>query len=154
MQPALPLRDIHLPGEPEWWPPAWGWWLLAALLLLVLTLAGWQLLRTYRLGRQRRARIAHYRRLVSPDDTEISPVLQLRHASEFLRRLARRDAPHALALAGEDWLRYLDRDLPGQPFSQGPGRLLLDGVYRPSLPGEAVSAALQAIERRVEAGLS
>ena len=46
MQPSQPdplaeLRDIHLPGPIEFWPPAPGWWFVAILLssaLLALTL--------------------------------------------------------------------------------------------------------------------
>ena len=30
------LRDLHLPMEPGWWPPAPGWWVIAVLMLLVL----------------------------------------------------------------------------------------------------------------------
>ncbi|MEM7564901.1 MAG: DUF4381 domain-containing protein, partial [Pseudomonadota bacterium] len=32
---ALDLRDIHLPSESLWWPPAPGWWVLAFLILVV-----------------------------------------------------------------------------------------------------------------------
>ena len=31
----LPLRDIHLPADSLWWPPAPGWWMLLALLILI-----------------------------------------------------------------------------------------------------------------------
>ncbi len=42
-EPALALRDIHLPAPPPWWPPAPGWWLLALAVLLLLALATWWL---------------------------------------------------------------------------------------------------------------
>src|SRR5690606_36013348 len=35
----LPLRGIHLPVEPQWWPPAPGWWLLGGLVLAALVAA-------------------------------------------------------------------------------------------------------------------
>ena len=31
----LPLRDIHLPIDSLWWPPAPGWWMLLILLVLI-----------------------------------------------------------------------------------------------------------------------
>ncbi len=34
--PLAGLKDIHLPPQPSWWPPAWGWWLVAILLLAII----------------------------------------------------------------------------------------------------------------------
>ncbi|MDG6349460.1 DUF4381 family protein, partial [Luteimonas sp. 8-5] len=39
--PALVLRDIHVPPPPPWWPPAPGWWALGALLLVAVSILGW-----------------------------------------------------------------------------------------------------------------
>ena len=46
MDPLAALRDIHLPAEPGWFPPAPGWWLavldvLALAALAVRRLPGW-----------------------------------------------------------------------------------------------------------------
>ena len=34
--PLAQLRDIHLPGPVESWPPAIGWWILLAIILLLV----------------------------------------------------------------------------------------------------------------------
>lgn len=36
--PLLELRDVHLPSEPSWWPPAIGYYLVALLLVLLMVL--------------------------------------------------------------------------------------------------------------------
>ena len=38
--PLDALKDIYLPVEPHWWPPAPGWWITAALILAVLWWSG------------------------------------------------------------------------------------------------------------------
>lgn len=127
MNPAeLPLRDIHLPPPPGWWPPAPGWWLLAALLLAALTgLALW-LRRRMRKARHRAALEAELTLALAAD----SPAEQVVALSQLLRRAARQVDPQAATLSGEAWLRWLDGADASAPFSQGPGRVLLDGPFR------------------------
>jgi hypothetical protein len=146
MNPLDDLRDIHLPPPPPWWPPAPGWWLLAALLLVaVLVLA---------VNLRRRRRVARERARLRAAITQVraghgAAPARLAAASELLRRACRVHAPHALALQGEAWLRFLDEGIDGAPFSTGPGRLLLDGPWRRDVDAAAVDAVLDLVEARL-----
>ena len=132
---ALPLRDIHLPPAPPFWPPAPGWWLLGLAILAVV--AGWWWWR--RREARRRARIA--RLFDSAVATAPTPAAELAAISELLRRAARRIDPAADRLDGEAWLEFLDQHGPKETgehaaadFTGGPGRLLLDGPWRTAVP--------------------
>lgn len=129
----LPLRDVHLPPSPGWWPPAPGWWWLAgAVLVPLLALAGWKLWRI-----QRRRRWSRWFQAQTGGGT---PGERLAAMSALLRRATRRAEPGAEHLQGEDWLRFLDGPR-GQAFTAGPGRILLDGSYRPQVDPAVVDAA-------------
>lgn len=130
---TLVLRDVHVPPSPSWWPPAPGWWLVAAaVVLVVLAFAG----RAWWLRRRRRAWTTWF----DAAGQDASPAEQVAAMSERLRRAARRADPQADRLQGEDWLRFLD-GRQGHAFSQGPGRLLLDGGYRREVAPDALRAA-------------
>ena len=120
---SLPLRDVHLPAAPGWWPPAPGWWLLLAAMLLVLLVVV-----AVRVRRQRRRT-----RWESLFDASLAaaagPAARIGMASELLRRAARHRDPQAALLQGEAWLRFLDGG-QGHDFSEGDGRVLLDGGFR------------------------
>jgi hypothetical protein len=60
--------------------------------------------------------------------------------SELLRRAARQIDPGAGTLAGDEWLRFLDRGLPQPVFAAGAGALLRDGGYRRALSDVEVEA--------------
>ncbi len=155
--PTLVLRDIHQPAAPPWWPPAPGWWLLVAILLLAIALWAWLAARR---RQRRRAIAAIFDQALGAAD---SPSAQVAAMSELLRRAGRRRDPAADRLHGDAWLEFLDgsakdadqrrgRKPASRPcvgserFSQGPGRLLLDGGYRRQVdPGQV--AALRAIAR-------
>lgn len=139
MKPSdLVLRDVHLPPAPSWWPPAPGWWLLAgALLALALLLWG--------LGWRRRGRRRRWAAWFDTHCAAQASAAQVAAISELLRRAARRVDPQADRLQGEDWLRFLDGG-QGAAFTQGPGRLLLEGGFRPRVD-DAALAGLRGVAR-------
>jgi hypothetical protein len=128
------LRDVHVPPSPSWWPLAPGWWLvLGAVLLLVVGIGVWRL-------RRRRRQLA-WQRWFDATGTVQSPAEQVAAMSERLRRAARRLDPSADRLQGEAWLRFLDGERGDHAFSQGAGRLLLDGGYRRDVATADLAAA-------------
>jgi hypothetical protein len=66
--------------------------------------------------------------------------------SHFLRRMAARENPQAVAYSGERWLEYLDGRYAGDEFRSGPGRVLIDAPFQPTTDYDAV--ALIALVRR------
>jgi hypothetical protein len=136
----LPLQDVHLPPPPNWWPPAPGWWMLAAAGAAVLLWLAW------RWRRRARRRRAWERAFALELDGAASDAEVLATLSGLLRRAARRVDPRADRLYGEDWLRLLD-GRKRRDFSQGAGRVLLDGGFRRD-PGDVDLAALRPLARR------
>lgn len=142
---SLPLRDVHLPAAPGWWPPAPGWWLvLAAVALVVIAVVA---LRARRARQRRRWSALFDEGVVAAD----GPAARLGAASELLRRAALRCAPQAALLQGEDWLRFLDGPAR-RDFSEGDGRLLIDGGFRRQVD-EAQAARACALARERFVGL-
>ena len=129
----LPLRDIHLPAEPGWWPPAPGWGLLLVLLVVLGCAALWWQRRRQRHNRS--ARVVARRELEKlRGRLATEPAEQIvRELSALLRRLAISIYPRqeAAGLTGADWLGFLDRGVEEKVFSTGPGRLLIEAPYRP-----------------------
>lgn len=137
----LPLQDVRLPPAPSWWPPAPGWWWLALpVLLAVLVALGWWVWRGLR---RRRWQRLFDRELASARGDAESLALM----SGLLRRAARRVDPTADRLHGEAWLRWLDGERD-QAFSAGPGRVLLDGAFRPAPQVVALPALIALVRAR------
>lgn len=135
MQPDLlqQLRDIHLPLEPGWWPPAIGWWLLAMALaaLLAWTIrwlaARWRRFRPARSARALYRELARELRAGSLSNTDY-----VNRANELLKRFAMHGpADRAVGPeSGDAWLRYLDTRYGQEAFSHGPGRCLGSERFR------------------------
>ena len=87
---TLPLRDVHLPPSPSWWPLALGWWLVIAAIVLVLgTLALWW----WRRHRRAQRWAATFDAALQAAST---PAQRLAALSALLRRAARTVDPLSL----------------------------------------------------------
>lgn len=148
----LPLRDIHLPPVPRWWPLAPGWWIMALLAVAVFAALWWH----RRRARQRRSalfvarrELQIFRRAAATTD----PQQQVRAVSILLRRLSMSLYPRreTAGLTGEAWLAFLDQPLSGRAFSTGAGRVLLDGPYRARVNTDELEPLLKLCEAWIEA---
>lgn len=124
------LRDIHLPGDPSWWPPAPGWWILATIVLMAMAYAAYRLVRAARRRRWRRAVVGELDAIVRRHADSRDGARLAGDLSELLRRGARLVDPDASALRGEAWLGFLDAQLGSDAFTRGIGRTLLDAPFR------------------------
>ncbi len=141
MSPAeLPLRDIHLPEPVGWWPPAPGWWVLTALALTAAAVWAWLAWR--RRTRVRRAALAQLRRIEKNYAADGDVARLARDLSTLMRRAAitADERRRVAGLTGREWLAWLDGNLSGRPFSEGPGRCLADAPYRADPEEQVVDA--------------
>ena len=122
------MRDIQLPAEPGWWPPAPGWWGVSALVLFALLLALW--LWRYRFALRREA-LRELARIEAQFRRHKDARLLAARLSTLLRRVALAlDGRRPVArLHGEAWLAYLDRRGGEGAFTSGPGRALARFPY-------------------------
>lgn len=107
--PGPVLRDIHLPAEPSWWPPAPGWWLLVVLMLLALAGLAWVWRRRRRM-RQRQGRIlGELDSLVRRHREDGDRAALLGGLHQLLRRVAREQDAAVVHLRGAAWRQALAR---------------------------------------------
>jgi hypothetical protein len=155
----MPLRDIHLPAPPGWWPPAPGWWLLAVIVPAALALLFWLY---QRLSRKTAVKAAKQTLAALRLDAALDERQKLAALSVLFRRTAVSLFPRAETanLTGEAWLVFLQRPIDDTRFTAGVGRLLLDAPYRREAPDAEVLTALfklyedwlQAVAKRHSAG--
>ncbi len=132
--PLADLRDIHLPADPSWWPPAIGWWLVAGLLALLIV--GLVIFIRHRLARSapRRHALAMLEKIqsIAVDKQHVQPCVQ--ELSRLLRRVVLKRYPRiqTAGLTGDDWLRFLDETGATDQFTRGHGRVLASAPYSSS----------------------
>ena len=152
--PLSQLRDIHLPADPHWWPPAPGWWFLLLLMALVVAGVIWVAWRTLR--HRRPARLAKHgitaieRRCRKDADT----VRAARELSTLLRRylLCRFPRETVAGLCGARWRRFLG-DILGDSWPVGDDVVaLLESPYRPDTEevGTLITLIVEVIDATTE----
>lgn len=150
MNPDLQLRDIHLPAEIGWWPPAIGWWLVALLLLLGL----FYLFRHWRSNRPQPVpavcgpALAELKRLEQAYAD--NPGQLIREVSVLLRRSAMSlyGRQRVSGLSGEAWLQFLDQQSRApeqQVFHARFHRVLTELPYREHSGDGSVAELVQTV---------
>lgn len=153
------LRDIHLPPPISVWPQTLGWYLLLALLVVSIMYGSIKLYHyTMRRSYQKKLMSELHRLVALYTD---SPVKSLENISIFMRCIALAMFPRedVAGLKGEAWLRFLDQQgeavkrMPNNPFnhqfSQGVGRVLLEGPYQKEIQTD-IKALLLLIEHWIK----
>ena len=136
MQPdaLAQLRDIHLPVEPAWWPPAPGWWLLALLVLAAVGFIAQRAIRTHRRRRPLRRAVQLYQQVYADCRAgKLSPDAYANASNALLKRLVIHGLGVDAARRASDaaWLEMLDEYLGETGFSEGPGTGLGNRRFKP-----------------------
>ena len=134
--PLQQLRDVHLPLEPGWWPPAPGWWILASACAAAILYLGTNMWRAHQRKRPiRSARALLEERLSDYRLGQIGALEYVNHANEILKRLLviAFDIKSLAATSNEDWLGALDRISNSTDFSQNYGSVLGHARFAPAV---------------------
>lgn len=133
--PGPVLRDIHLPAEPSWWPPAPGWWLLAVLALLVFAGLAWVWQRRCRVRQRQRRILGELENLVRRHREDGDRAALLGGLHQLLRRVAREQDAAAVHLRGDAWRHVLAR-VPVDAATRDSLHRLEQLIYQPPRSGD------------------
>ena len=127
--PLAQLRDIHLPGPIESWPPAPGWWVLVILACVIIGYGLYRLYQFWKKNQYRRDAIKAMSQLQSQLSSDPSAYLEA--YNNLLKRVALTSfkRENVASLTGEAWVAFLDQSGNTVEFSLGPGEILVDGNY-------------------------
>lgn len=129
----LPLRDIHLPESVAFWPLAYGWWILVFMIIAMIALTVFFYLRTRRNRLSAITMARHECSRINNEYQEHNDALRLvKQVSILMRRLSISLFPRTqvASLTGDEWLRFLDEQIPGPVFIAAKGSVLIDAPYR------------------------
>lgn len=128
----LPLRDIHLPAEPSFWPLAIGWWILLLVAVVVMVWLGYRSWLRWQKSRHLHSLFEQLEAILDPYQSQSDKTPLLQELSLFLRRFEKFDQgqDQAAALSGEQWIKHLNSRHQDQPFTPF-ASLLTNDIYLP-----------------------
>jgi len=144
----LPLRDIHLPEQIGWFPPALGWWLL---IIFVPIISYFLIAFLQKLFKKTAIKEAQKLLLQLEKNENLTPLEKVRELSILLRRVAinrMSEKDKISSLTGRAWLDYLDQSLKDAPFKNGVGQCLANAPYQKELSAEIDLGALFALAQK------
>ncbi len=129
--PLAELRDIHLPGPIEFWPPAPGWWILTIVSVVLVVYATYRLWRWWQSNKYRRDALSSLNQLMQKFESDGDSISYLADLQILLKRVAlsHYDRTQVASLSGEAWVAFLDTTGKTTEFSMGEGQALIDGHY-------------------------
>lgn len=116
------LRDIHLPDSGvSFFPLAYGWW------SMLLVLAGGYIAWIYLNKLWKASARLYARRILNSikEDTDLAAAAKI---SEILRRACVRKYPEAVALAGDEWITFLNEKAK-YPLNKSAAELLKNAPF-------------------------
>lgn len=131
--PVAGLIDIPLPAPVSLWPQTWPLRIVVAVAVAGLLVGIVRLARSWHRNRYRRAALAELARIegglgaAAPADASVALATLVRRTA-----LAAFPRDQVASLAGPAWLSFLDRTANTTDFSEGAGRSLEMGAYRPA----------------------
>lgn len=131
--PLADLRDIHLPAEIDWWPPAPGWWILAAMMLAGSAVLITAFIRYRRRLAPRRTALKLLDAYYAEYEKERDTLLFCQRAQNLLRRTALHTygTDTVAALNGRHWLNFLDAQTDDRYNFATMGEGFLAALYQP-----------------------
>lgn len=116
------LIEAREPPPVSLMPQTWGWAVLAVVLFAACMFIGVHVWRRYRANGYRRDAIRELE-TARGDPAAIAAILRRTALAAYPRR-------DVAGLTGNDWLRFLDAQVSGSDFRDGPGRLVATAPYR------------------------
>ena len=128
----LSLKDIHLPPDVSFWPPAPGWWIMSVLFISSIFFGGLWFYKRYKKRKPINEALRILKNLQILHESSKDEVKYLRNLSNLLRRTALTfyDNDAVASLQGSSWLEFLDKTGKTKEFSQGAGKVLGNEVFQ------------------------
>ncbi len=129
--PLTELKDIHLPTDPSFWPPAIGWWLVLIMtfILTILTLVSiW----IWKRRAAKRAALKELSRIKLIFYRNKNHHLLAKEISMLLRRAAITAFPEksAASLTNDTWIEFLNAKSDAILFSKDIKHIIAEAPYR------------------------